>query len=84
MGRASRGNLVQLLGIDGKTETELDTRAKSLSVACIDGNGMRNDVEYEALSWRLTESEDTRVVDFGLDEGRGVEVANEPVNGRQQ
>lgn len=34
MDRASRGNLVQLLGVEGKTEVSLDTRAEGLGVAC--------------------------------------------------
>ena len=71
MSRTSRGNIIQLLGINSKTERSLDTRTESLGVSLETSKHNSNPPVSNRM---LTEREDTSVIDFSLDKCSLVEI----------
>ena len=63
--------VVQLLGVKSKTERSLDTRAEVLRISCTFSQ-LSSDLREEESH---TESNDTGIVDLGLNECRGVQEA---------
>jgi len=75
--------VIELLSIEGEAKGSLDTRAKDLSVSWDQGDEFRNIGLLLPSKSRLTEIDDTSIVDLRLDECRTIKVrlcANLKVN----
>lgn len=72
MGRSSRVSVIELLGVESETKGGLDTGAKALGISYT--IGVRNWTLRKNVM-KPTKSDDTRVVNLGLDERGGVKVS---------